>query len=223
MERHKIGLIRVLTISDESLLNAHGRIIEKAFPELKVISRCIEEQPKGIYDEETERIAKPKILKLVEHLEEKEKVEAIIISCAADPAVEEARAISKIPIIGAGSSTASMALALGKKVGVLNLTERTPRVFKEILKDSLVAEEGPEGVRNTLDLLTDWGKERALKAAKKLKENGAQVIVFACTGYSTIGLAPLLEREVNVPVIDAVLASGAVALYSLRRLKGWEG
>lgn len=223
MKRYKVGLIRVLTIHDEELLNAHGMIIERAFPELEVISKCIEDQPRGIYDEETERIAKPKILKLVKELEESGNVEAIIISCAADPAVEEARETSRIPIIGAGSSAASMALALGRKIGVLNLTERTPRVFKEILKDSLVAEEGPEGVKNTLDLLTDWGKESALRAAMRLKEKGAQAIVFACTGYSTIGFAPLLERLIGVPVIDAVLASGAVALYSLSRLKGWEG
>ncbi|MCS7233551.1 MAG: aspartate/glutamate racemase family protein [Synergistetes bacterium] len=220
MNRHRVGLIRVLTIENEELLNAHGRMIEKAFPELKVISKCIEDQPNGIYDEETERIAKPKILRLIREFEEKESVEAIIISCAADPAVEEARETSKIPVIGAGSSSAAMALALGKKVGVLNLTEKTPKVFKSILKENLVAEDSPEGVKNTLDLLTDWGKEKALEAAIRLKERGSQVIAFACTGYSTIELAPLLEKEIKIPIVDAVLASGAVTLYALKIFKG---
>jgi len=219
--KHKIGLIRVVTIENEELLNSHGRLIERAFPEVKVVSKCIEDQPKGIYDEETEKIARPKILRLVQDFQE--EVEGIIISCAADPAIDEARKISKIPIIGAGTSSALMALACGRKIGVLNLTERTPKVFKEILKDSLIAEANPEGVKNTLDLLSDWGKERALEAAGKLREKGAEAIAFACTGYSTIGLAPFLEKSLKLPVIDAVIASGAIALYTLRRLKCWEG
>lgn len=60
MDKYTIGLIRVITLEDKEILNLHGRIIESAFPELKVVSRCIEDQPKGIYNEETEREPSPK-------------------------------------------------------------------------------------------------------------------------------------------------------------------
>jgi len=222
MEKYTVGLIRVLTIQDEELLNRHGKIIEKAFPELKVISKCIENQPKGIYDEKTEEEAKPKILRLVKEFEN-EGVDAIIISCAADPAVDEAKNIVSIPVIGAGSAVSALALAYGRKIGVLNLTEETPKVIKDVLGNNLIAEAHPTGVTNTLDLMTEWGREEAIRAAKRLKEKGAEVIVLGCTGMSTIMIAPILENEVGIPVIDPVIAAGAVALHSLKRLDAWRG
>ncbi|ACS89626.1 aspartate/glutamate racemase family protein [Thermococcus sibiricus] len=220
MKKYTVGLIRVLTIQDEELLNLHGKLIEKAFPELKVISRCIEDQPKGIYDEKTEEEAKPKILRLAKEFEN-EGVDAIIISCAADPAVEEARKLVSVPVIGAGSSASALALAYARKIGVLNLTEETPRVIKEVLGDKLIAEDHPEGVSNTLDLMTDWGRKEAINAARRLKEKGVEAIVLGCTGMSTIMIAPILEKEVGIPVIDPVIAAGAVTLHALRRLDVW--
>jgi Asp/Glu/hydantoin racemase len=67
--RYKVGLIRVVSITDENVLNIHGRIIERLFPEIKVISRSIEDQPEGIYDKETEKKAIPKILRIAEEFE----------------------------------------------------------------------------------------------------------------------------------------------------------
>ena len=220
MGKYTVGLIRVLTVQDKELLNTHGKIIEKAFPELKIVSKCIENQPKGIYDEKTEEEAKPKILRLVKELEDT-GVNAIIISCAADPAVDEARKLVSIPVIGAGSAASALSLAYGRKVGVLNLTEGTPRVIKETLGNKLVAEDHPNGVTNTLDLMTDWGKQEVIKAAKRLKEKGVDVIALGCTGMSTIMIAPILEEEVGVPLIDPVIASGAVTIHALRRLSAW--
>ncbi|WP_235507131.1 aspartate/glutamate racemase family protein [Thermococcus barophilus] len=220
MKNYTIGLIRVLTLKNLELLNLHGKLLEAAFPELKVITKCIEDQPHGIYDRKSEEIAKPKILRLVREFENI-GVDAIIISCAADPAVKEARREVNVPVIGAGSAAASLALAKGRKIGVLNLTEETPEVIKEILGENLVAEEHPEGVRNTLDLMTEEGKTAAIEAAKRLKEKGAEVIVLGCTGMSTIKIAPVLEEAVKIPVVDPVLASGAVALYVLRSRDIW--
>ncbi|HII61896.1 aspartate/glutamate racemase family protein [Pyrococcus horikoshii] len=224
MDKYTIGLIRVITLEDKEILNLHGRIIESAFPELKVVSRCIEDQPKGIYNEETEREAEPKIIRLAKEFE-REGVDAIIISCAADPAVEKVRKLLSIPVIGAGSSVSALALAYGRRVGVLNLTEETPKVIRSILGNNLIAEDHPSGVSNTLDLLTDWGRREVINAAKRLKEKGVEVIALGCTGMSTIGIAPVLEEEVGIPVIDPVIASGAVALHALKRreVKRFEG
>lgn len=218
--RYTVGLVRVVTLSDEKLLNLHGRIIESAFPELKVVSRCIEDQPKGIYDRESEETAKPKILRLVKEFE-KEGVAAVIVSCAADPGVREARREVRIPVVGAGSAVASLAVAYGERVGVLNLTEETPEVIKRILGPHLVAEGKPEGVRNTLDLMTDWGREAAEKALRNLAKHGVDVVVLACTGYSTIGFAKISAEIVGVPVVDPVIAAGAVTLSILKHRGTW--
>jgi len=215
---YSIGLIRVVTLTREDLLNIHGKIIEEMFPELRVISRCIWDQPKGIYDRESEEIAKPKILKLAKEFEES-GVEAVIVSCAADPAVDEARKMLKIPVIGAGSAAAGLALTYGKRIGVLNLTEETPEVIKSILGEHLVAEDKPIGVKNTLDLMTEWGKRAAEEALKRLLKRNVDVIVLGCTGYSTIGFAKIAEEISGIPVIDPVIASGVATLYILKSRK----
>lgn len=215
---YSIGLIRVVTLTREDLLNIHGKIIEEMFPELRVISRCIWDQPKGIYDRESEEIAKPKILKLAKEFEES-GVEAVIVSCAADPAVDEARKMLKIPVIGAGSAAAGLALTYGKRIGVLNLTEETPEVIKRILGEHLVADDKPIGVKNTLDLMTEWGKRAAEEALKRLLKRNVDVIVLGCTGYSTIGFAKIAEEISGIPVIDPVIASGVATLYILKSRK----
>ncbi|MGC8974659.1 MAG: aspartate/glutamate racemase family protein [Thermoprotei archaeon] len=214
--KYSIGLIRVLTLKDKELLNLHGRIIESAFPELRVFSRCIEDQPKGIYDRESEEVAKPKVLRLAKEFE-KDGVDAVVISCAADPAVREARKELRIPVVGAGSAAASLALAYGERVGVLNLTEDTPEVVRRVLGPHLVAEGRPEGVKNTLDLMTEWGRRAAEEALKNLLKHDVDVIVLACTGYSTIGFARTAEVIAGVPVVDPVIAAGAAVLNILKQ------
>jgi len=213
---HLIGLIRVVTLTDEYMLNLHGKIIEKVFPELKVISKCIEGHPKGLYDRESVEKAKPKILRLAQEFE-KQGVEAIIISCVADPAVNEARRELKIPIIGAGSAAASIALALGERIGILNLTDETPEVIRKILKDHLVKEVAPKDVKNTLDLLTDWGRKAAIEALKLLIEDKVDTIILGCTGYSTIGFAKIAKELTNIPLIDPIIAAGTITLSTLKQ------
>ncbi|MCI4435815.1 MAG: AroM family protein [Ignisphaera sp.] len=214
-------MVRVVTLRDEEALNKHGKVLMEVFPELEVVSRCIEDQPYGIYNKETEEIAKPKILRLIKQFES-EGFDAVIVSCAADPAVEEARKLVKIPVIGAGSAVASLALAYGKRVGVLNLTESTPDVIKRVLGPHLVAEDAPKGVRNTLDLLTDWGQKSAIEAISRLLSKDVDVIIFGCTGYTTIEFAKRIKQLMNVPVpiLDAVIAAGAVTLNILKQI-GW--
>jgi Asp/Glu/hydantoin racemase len=203
---------------DEEKTNLHGKIIEKAFNELKVISKCIEDQPLGIYDEISEEIAKPKILRLIKEFEAM-NVDVVIVSCAADPAVEEGRRTSKIPVIGAGSATASLALSYGERIGVLKITEEVPRVIKRILGRHLVAEEKPEGVRNTVDLMQESGIRASINALEKLLESGVDVIISGCTGFSTINFIDIVRKiSDKLLFIDPVLASGSVALGILKQL-----
>ena len=211
----KIGVIRVLTTDNEDILNAHGRLIEKQFPDLTVDSRCIDDQPEGIYNEATCAVAVPKILRLGREMAQ-EGVKAIIVSCADDPGVEALRNAVDIPVIGAGSSCAGLSLCFGMRIGTLGIRESAPETMKEILGKHLIAERRPDGVRTTLDLLTEDGQKKAIDAVENLKEIGAEAIALACTGYSTIGIAKTLAKAVGIPVIDAVVASGMAAWYLSR-------
>jgi len=204
-----IGIIRVFTSDNPNIIEEHGRIISKMYG-LPVISRCIPDQPKGIYDDATEAIAIPKIVELGKAMEQ-EGCKLLLISCAADPAIDLLRQSVSIPVIGAGSAAALTALAAGERVGVMGIPEGIPPVVGAILGDLLVRYIQPEGVTNTTDLLTEAGRESALRTARSLLAQGAKAIVFACTGFSTIGFADVVRQELGVPVIDAVEAEGMFA------------
>lgn len=211
-----IGLIRVLTTDDMQVLHAHGRIIAEKY-EVPVKNTCIPDQPLGIYNDETEAAAFPKIVELGKQLEQ-EGCKVLVVSCAADPAVELLRKEVKAPVIGAGSAAAYMARAIGKTVGVIGIMRTAPTVITDILGESFIGYLQPEGVSNTTDLLSPTGSEKAILAARALVEQGAEALLFACTGLSTIGLADVLRKELSVPVIDAVEAEGLLAAHVYKQL-----
>ena len=215
MERKfKLGLIRVVTIADEQLLNQHGRLLEQYYPQFTVESRSIEDQPTGIHDDETEALAVPKIIKLVKEWQD---IDAVVISCAGDPAVKELREELTIPVIGAGEATALLAQNYGKKFGVLGITEEVPRAYARAFGDNIVGTCKAEGVNSTLDLMTEQGRKSVIQKALELKALGAEVIALACTGMSTIEIAGELEDICQIPVIDPVMAEGVVAYFECLR------
>ncbi|MEW6080654.1 MAG: aspartate/glutamate racemase family protein [Bacillota bacterium] len=218
---YNVGLIRVLTVDDEEALNLHGAIIQEYLPQLRVISRCIPDQPCGIYDACTEREAIPKILQAGKDLRD-EGVMALIVSCAADPGVQALRRQVSIPVIGAGSAGASVALALGGPVGVLGITGEAPEAMARVLGQNLAGVARPEKVKTTLDLQAGGALEEVERAARGLVEGGARSIALACTGMTTCGAASHLAKRIDAPVVDPVLAA-ALAAYSAVVTRGLGG
>lgn len=211
---YNVGLIRVVSFTDVDLLNLHGKIIEEYFPMLKVTSKCIPDQPNGIHDDETEMLAVPKIIELAKCWKD---IDALIISCAGDPAVKELRQILDIPVIGAGESTALLSQRYGNVFGVLGITKEVPVAYNRILGDKIVGTCDVPGVISTLDLMTETGKNNVIKKAFKLKSLGAEVIPLACTGMATIGIAKVIEEACDIPTIDPVIAEGLIAYYECIR------
>ncbi|WP_431089762.1 aspartate/glutamate racemase family protein [Paenibacillus sp. 8b26] len=204
-----LGIIRVLTMQDEVAIGLHGRVIEQRYG-LSVTSVCIPDQPQGIYDDATDRESVPKIVVAAQQLVE-QGCTSIGISCAADPALEETRQAVNVPVYGAGSCAAHLALTAASRVGVLTILEEAPPLIRRILGESYIGTERPEGVRTTLDLNTPQGKEAAMAAALRLQEKGAEAIVLACTGFVTMNFAPELERRLGIRAIDPIVALGAAA------------
>jgi allantoin racemase len=210
--RKKIGVIRVLTTTDEQILYSHQNIIQKHFPEFDIETKCIPDQYEGIHDEQTYNIGFPKVINLAKEWEE--HLDGLIISCAGDPAVANLREMLSIPVVGAGIAAACLSLNYGSKIGVIGIEQYPPIAYDEILGDRLIAYELPEGVSNTNDLQTKEGKQAILKSAKNLKQIGCDVIVFACTGLSTAGASDII-KEIGIPVIDAVIAEAAMMKFML--------
>jgi Asp/Glu/hydantoin racemase len=212
LKNYKVGIIRVLTTENESILKSHQNILKEHFTNYILETKCIPEQYNGIYDDETLEIAVPKIINMAK--EWQSHLDGLIISCAGDPAVKELRKLLDIPVVGAGHSIATVSRNYGKKVGIIGIEKEAPAAYIEILKDSYLGYEKPEGVNNTNDLQTDEGKKAIINSAKELKEKGADVIAFACTGLSTAKAYNLL-KEVGLPIVDGVIAEGTIMLNML--------
>ncbi len=212
----RIGVLRVLSTEDQEFLEAHGRLIEALVP-VQTVSRCIQGHPQGLWNEEEEARALPKIVSLGRMMAKEDGLAALVVSCAADPGVHQLRQEVSIPVLGAGSSGAAMALALGRPVGVLGITDYVLRPMQELLGERIVANARPAGVHTALDLMTEEGQQGLTEAGQKLLEAGAEVILLACTGFSPLGAATLLTEELKVPVIDPLLAAGLMAYHLTKK------
>ena len=207
-----LGIIRVLTTSDDRVLQEHARILETRYG-LQSLTRCIADQPNGIFDAASEAMAVPKIVQLGRELVDA-GCGALFLSCAADPGLALLRAAVPVPVISAGSAAARVAEHLALPVAVLGIGAEAPAPFRTLLGQD-VPYARPEGVTQTTDLLKPEGRARALACVERLLANGARVIAFSCTGFSTIGLAPYLRERLGCVVVDAVDASGMFAVEML--------
>jgi len=209
VDKYKIGIIRVLTSTNEDVLYAHEKKLSAMFPQFELSTKCIEDQYEGIHDEETIGMAIPKIVRLAKEWEN--DLDGIIVSCAGDPAVDILTDELKIPVVGGGKSTALLSLAGSEKVGIIGIEETPPINYTKILKDLIISYEKPRGVVSTNDLQTEEGKEEIINSAKHLIELGADTIAFACTGLTTTNAKQLL-KHLNIRVLDAVESEGIMML-----------
>ncbi|MEN0616681.1 aspartate/glutamate racemase family protein [Klebsiella indica] len=200
-----LGIIRVLTHDDRHFVEEHGRLIQQEYG-IASISRCIADQRRGIFDADSEALAIPKIVASGQTLQA-QGCTALFLSCAADPGLAQLRAAVSVPVISAGSASASIAAMLKRPVAVMGIGVGAPAPFRALLGEK-VRYARPEGVTNTTDLLTPEGRASALACADMLYKEGAEVIAFSCTGFSTIGLADAIRSKLGKIAIDAVSASG---------------
>lgn len=212
-----LGIIRVLTTDNQDVLQEHGKRMTDTF-HVESVTRCIPDQPNGIYNDETEAMAIPKIVALAKQMAEVDGVNAITISCAADPALDESRAVLPIPILGAGVCGAFAASMVGQRVGIVGITEIPPSRMKDELGERFHSASYSPKLRKTTDLFKDGAKEELLSVVNRVIQSGADVILFACTGFSTIRLKDYLVQHVDVPVIDLVEAQ-AIAYQLIREEK----
>ena len=123
MKKKKVGLIRVLTTNDENLLKTHENILKERFADLEIETKCIKDQPKGIYDDDTLRIAVPKIVELAHEFEDR-GFDIVYISCAGDPGLDECRNELKDTCHRHPGSSCAVAASYSSKIGVMGITER---------------------------------------------------------------------------------------------------
>src|SRR5699024_7986328 len=120
----------------------------------------------------------PKIIKLAKNMEEEDRVSAIIISCAADPGINEVRDVVSIPVVGAGECGALVAKSISNKIGVLKITDEIPDSMKSILHNDTPSVK-PQNVQNVNDLYNPDHLNNSIAAVNQLLNQGVEVILFA--------------------------------------------
>ena len=169
-----------------------------------------------MHDEETERQSIPKVVALAEEMY-REGFDAVIVSCAGDPGVEEARKLLPIPVVGAGRVWPHFRCSSAKGLQFLVFWMPLPRPIGGCLGIRSCPAKKGQGIQSTLDLMTEEGFAKTVEKGREQKAAGADVIALSCTGMSTIGIAPSLEEALGIPVMDPVLCEGLMTLPCGRR------
>ncbi|MEW6624778.1 MAG: aspartate/glutamate racemase family protein [Bacillota bacterium] len=173
-------------------------------PAFEVECVNIKKGPASIETFYDEAYALPDILRIVD--EYKTKCDAIVINCFADPALNAAREITEIPIVGPAEASMALAILLGHKFAVISTFKNSgPWIEQQArtygVEDRLAAAVGID--IPVLELKNDIERTASylIDAAKELIETkGAEVIVLGCTGMAPV--AEMVKEELAIPVVE---------------------
>ena len=180
----RIRLVIPITGLTEEAIEERLEFLRKiADPETEVDAVQVKVGPPAIESEVDAVQAGPDILRLVEEAE-KERCDAVIIWCGGDPALEAARELVDIPVIGPGESMRTIASILGKRP--LSVTPAIPVL--EMRRD----------LDRTIGAIRDL-------VHSKLDEGEGDVFYLGC--LALWGLGGRLRAAIGVPILDGAEAS----------------
>jgi len=138
----------------------------------------------------------------------------LIISCAADPAVEILRNEASVPIIGAGSAMAHAALSASSRIGVIGIGATLPANIENILGEKCIGYRQIPEVHKA-SKISPQATQTVLDQAEALIDQGAGAILLACAGLAAIGAAQKIYNQFGVISVDPVHAAGSLTHHIL--------
>jgi allantoin racemase len=172
--------------------------------------------PNGISTARDSDDAAPAVLRFIEREAARTEVAGFIVACFSDPGVHAARGLTGKPVAGIGEAGFAAALSLGDLIGTIGVAAgraKSMRLARHIGIAARIA--GHRGLGLTYDQLQhpDFVTERAIDAGKALREDGAEVLLFAGAGLARYA-APV-EKAVGLPVIDPTQAAAGIVLAQI--------
>jgi allantoin racemase len=151
---------------------------------------------------------------------EKEGADAVICNCMCDTAVEEARELLSIPVVGPGETAMHVAALLGHRFSVIDILESwIPVVEQQAIQAGVERQlASVRAVNIPVEELRDRARVVAAmveQSVEAVRQDGAHVIIFGCTGMA--GLATDVSEGLKkkgitgVPVIDPAVVALKVA------------
>lgn len=157
-----------------------------------------------------------------------EGVDAIVIGCFFDPAIDAAREISgEMIVVGSCQASLQTAANLARKFSIIIGQEKWSEHLKKIVSnygygDNLASLRSIDIPVDQLQSDCDYTKSQIIKAGRKaIEEDGAEALILGCT--CTYGLFSEVQNELGVPVIDPVYAAfkSAEFLADTKQRFGW--
>jgi allantoin racemase len=206
----KIRVIEPVTSEglDETTVEEFSRV---ASPDTELSVVHLDQGPASIESRYEAALAAPDVVRKVVEAE-KDGMDAVVSNCMDDPGVEAAREMVSIPVIGPAQSAMHVAAMLGHRFSVVGVLERdAPPFYDHAAKAGLAGQMASVRAVNIPVLELEDDRERLVgalveQAVKAVREDGAHVIIFGCTGMA--GLARDVEEGLtaqgiaDVPVID---------------------
>jgi len=179
-----------------------------------IIASSPSDGPESIESAFDEAIASAALLDVIQ-AGEAAQVDAHIIACFGDPALDAAREIATVPVIGIAGAAFQLASLISYRFGVVTTMTRTLPASEHLLH-RYGYQHLCSGVRATdiavLDLeetSDDIYLELKLECEKSIQSDGAEAIVLGCAGMSD--LVARLSKDLQAPVIDGVAAAVKLA------------
>jgi allantoin racemase len=165
----------------------------------------------SVYDE---TLAGPPTLELVRMANE-ERYDVIVLACFSDPALDAAKEISDVPVIGIEEATVHLATMLGHKFSpTTNFRNRVATRELHARWRGVESAYASTLVTNMsvleMDANPDKAKARILELGRTaVEEDGTEVIILGCAGLA--GYARDIERELGVIVLDPTAVAFKIA------------
>ncbi len=181
-----------------------------ASPETQLHVVSIDKGPASIECIYDEVVAAPYVVNKVREVAD--KADAIIINCFGDPALDAAREITAVPIIGPGTSSMALAQLLGHNFSVVTVLSRLGPIVEEVAAKlgttKLVSVRAVDIPVLELEDRAKTVEKLTRESVKAIEDDGAHVIVLGCTGMQ--GLADQLKQELakqgyDIPVLDPAI------------------
>lgn len=152
------------------------------------------------------------------------KYDGIAIGCFYDLGLREAREISENSIVTAPCQAATdIAGHLGNNFSILVGSRKNVARMSENVRaygrDHAMASIRPIGLSVWEQQESEYAFDRMLETGRKcIEEDGAEVLILGCT--AGFGLHDRISAELNIPVIDAMLATFKYVEFLANAAKG---
>lgn len=184
-------------------------------PDTKIVCVNPEKGPvsiEGYYDESIG------ILGVIEELlksERADQTDAYVVACFGDPGLYALRELTEKPVVGIAESAMMLATFVAGKFSIVTIMPRIRMMLEELVqrigvKHRLASIRTPN--LTVLDFIKDFeGCKKILieESRYAIEKDYAEAIILGCAGMA--GFATEVQKEVKVPVFDAVASAIKIA------------